>query len=98
MACWDGKDVDELTPQCFTALGKALHRGPWLNDLEEHARDHGTDTTWKIDNPWAYAAADTYLSDFPTDPDGPYAELLEMAGLRDEDDDDDVGDSGEASK
>lgn len=98
MPCWTGKTFDELTPQCFRALGTALHRGPWLNDMERRAKAHGTDTTWSIHNPWAVAAASTFLEDFPTDPDGPYAELLELSGLRDEDSDDDVGDSGEQSK
>lgn len=87
-----------LTPKQFDKLGERLHRGPWLRDLERRADAHGADTTWSQDNPWAVAAALTYTQDFPTDPDGPYADLLELSGLRDEDSDDDVGDSGEQSK
>jgi hypothetical protein len=88
-----------VTPRRFAIIGEELSRGPWLRDLRKEAERHGTDTTWSQDNPWAVAAVQTYVQDFPTDPDGPYADLLVMSGLRDEDYEYDVGydDDGDGS-
>lgn len=94
MACWDGKhDADELSPQCYTRLGQALNTGVWYPDLESMARARGVDVTWKRGNEWSDACAETIMQDFSPDPDGPYAHVLEMAGLRDEDQETAVGDS-----
>lgn len=85
-----------VTPRRFAIIGEDLHRGPWLRDLEREAQKRGVDTTWSQSNPWAVLAAETYLQDFPTDPDGPFAELLVETGLRDEDFEGDVGYEDEA--